>query len=685
MRRRLCIAVFLVLAMLLSCLANMTALAAATLFSDDFDDGDCNGWSTSGTVAIDGDYKHSSPYSTRLKGDGTMWHAVSTEGYSNVTVEWYWAARSLESADHCFAEVNTGSGWTTVAQLDNGDDDGVFRYGSSSPSGADNNPNFQIRFRVTTAAADYCYVDNVVVSGDAGAPTATNTPLPTDTPTPGPTSTPGSGGGLDVAIYVTKGAESDKILALFRAINAMGHNVYGISRWDIQNDRLTTSSFDVLVVGAGEGGSKAGYAATDGLDAVSTKNAIKSFVSGGGGFVGLESGAYFASSNGGTLDLYGGDYNANSPTAGKYTFDIVDSAFGSGSQEAYMSAGGGYFSNTPGSATVVAEDSSDRPVIVRDTYGTSGRVILCTFDPELRGDSTLDWTIWDNWAMNNSHTNSENAWKLLGRMIDWAAGGSGAAPTISASNPTGGEVAVYATHDSDGGAWSGLIPAVARSVEYAGYTPLAIRDAEIKNDKLDTTNFDVITFPGGYAYGYKLQLSGYEQEILDFAYAGGGVMGTCAGSFYLADDITWDGKDYAYPVDLFLGWDKGPLDDIAGWPDYTLFSTATISDTVIGNLGDIDMMYYGGGYKTDLSASNATTVATYNYSGGTYDDTPNAIRFTYGSGHVLLIGTHPEARMGQADDWLYWDNYKQDSTETWNNSDNPWTFVDSAYDNWLIP
>jgi glutamine amidotransferase-like uncharacterized protein len=662
-------------------LPNSTVLASiTTIFSDDFEDGNYNGWSSSGNVIMEDNPARGS-WSVRLKGNGQIWQPVSTVGYSNVTFSWYMAARSLENNDHCYAEINTGSGWTVVGVLSNGQDNRSWYAGSYGPNGADNNPNVQIRFRVIGAAADYCYVDDVAISGESGGGDPTPTPTATATPTPGPTPTPEptpEPGALKVAVYASNGAESDKILALMRAINAMGHEGLAIGRNDLMQGRITTSNFDVLVVGAGEGENKTAYAASDGLDTLAVKNAIKAFVNSGGGFVGLESGAYFASSNGGTLDLYGGRYR-RSATAGKYTFDIVDSTFGSGSQEAYMSGGGGYFDRKPASATVVAKDASNRAVLVRDTYG-SGRVILSTFDPELRGDSELDWVIWDNWVMNGNHANSEGAWELLGRMIDWAAGGSAAAPAISASNNSAEKIAIVSTHNSDGGAWSALIPSVARSIEYAGYVPLSIRFEDIMNDRLSTATFAVAVFPGGYSYGYKTGLDGYEYKIRNYASAGGGLYGICAGSFYLTDSIEWEGKNYDYPVDIFSGVDIGPLEDIASWPGYDS-TLININDPIIGNLGDQYQMYYGGGYKT--LPAGVSTVATYQY-GGIYNGTPDAIRFTYGNGRVLLVGTHPEARSGSNVDWTYWDNWVEGSNTPLNNPDNPWTFVDAVFDNWLI-
>jgi len=145
--------VAVVLALLASLLMLPSALADTTIFSDDFEDGDYSGWSNSGTVNMETLNARGS-YSVELKGDGQIWRTVSTSGYTGVTYTWYWAAGSLESADHCYAEVNTGSGWTTVDQLDNGEDDYTFRSGSWGGTGIDDTANFQIRFRVTTDSAD---------------------------------------------------------------------------------------------------------------------------------------------------------------------------------------------------------------------------------------------------------------------------------------------------------------------------------------------------------------------------------------------------------------------------------------------------------------------------------------------------------------------------------------------------
>lgn len=494
--------------------------------------------------------------------------------------------------------------------------------------------------------------------------------------------------GLRVAIYSGTGAEASTTLALYRAVAAFGHTPLAITVSDITNGRLLKTNFDVFIIPPGEDGKRCctgHYADSEYMDKIAVKDAIRAYLNSGGGVLAEEAGAFFASANGGTLDIYAGNYTNVTNNIGKRSFTITDSSFGSGSQAAWHSYGGGYFSLASG-ATAVAKDSFNRAVIVRAPYG-SGRVVLTSFTLELRGDSELDWTIWDNWAMSGSHANSAGAWSMLGRMIGYAYDGVATAPTISpAPNPSGARVAVVASHTTDGGAWPGMLPAVARAIEYSGHIPLAIRFQEIKNGYLTLGNFKVLNIPGGYAYGYKTGLAGHEQKIRNFISAGGGYYGICAGSFYAPDSLVWEGTTYSYPLGIYKGQDIGPINDLAPWPQYVLTPINISGDAVIGNIGTLQQMYYGGGYHTiptdAQQGAHVTTAATFAYSGSAAGKA-DVVRYTYGAGHVLLVTTHPEARAGSNDDWLYWDSHLYNSNTPVTNPDNPWIFVNAAFDNWL--
>jgi len=498
--------------------------------------------------------------------------------------------------------------------------------------------------------------------------------------------------GLRIAIYSGTGAESSTILALFRAVAALGDSPMAITTSDILHGRLTKTNFDVLITPPGEDGKKCcvdHYSDGAALDQIATKAAIRAYLNSGGGVVAEEAGAYYASQNGGTFDIYSGTYTNVTNAIGKARFTIVPtSAFATGAQpgpqEVWQSYGGGYFPNPPANVTVIARDSSNNPTIVSQRYG-AGALIMTSYVLELRGDTNLDWTIWDNWAMGG-HANSKGVWEMLGRMIGWAYNGDSSLPAVDrVSLPQGGApVAVIAQHTSDGGAWPGLLPAVARGIEYSGHLPLAIRFQEVKNNRLTLANFKVVVFPGGYAYGYKTGLAGAEQNIRNFLTAGGGYYGICAGSFYAPDTIVWEKKKYAYPLAIYHGQDIGPIDDIAPWPQY-VFTPITFSDPMIGNLGTIQAMYYGGGYHTvPTDAQQGSHVYTAGaFAASSAAGKADLVRYTYGAGKVALTTTHLEARAGTNDDWLFWDNYLDSSTTPVSNSDNPWNVMKAIFNNWL--
>ena len=494
--------------------------------------------------------------------------------------------------------------------------------------------------------------------------------------------------GLKVGIYSGTGAESSTILAMFRAVNALGHSPLGVTKADIDGGRLTRAHFDIFIIPPGEDGKKccAGhYAAVDGLDQIGTKAAIRAYLTDGGGVVAEEAGAFFASQNGGTLDIYAGSYTNVTNQVGKRSFTVTNSLFGGGSQDAWHSYGGGYFPAPPVGVTVAAVDTSNRPVIVCQFSG-GGRLCLTSFVLELRGDSELDWTIWDNWAMGGVHRNSEGAWAMLGRMIGWVSALDPSAPTITPTpNPGGARIAVVAQPTTDGGAWSGLLPAVARGIEYSGHVPLAIRFQEIKSGRLTAANFKVVTFPGGYAYGYKTGLAGYEAAVRSFISSGGSYYGICAGSFYAPFTIVWDRKTYAYPLQIYAGQDVGPIDDIVPWPGYALTPVNFGGDAVVGNLGRVTVMYYGGGYHTIPSYAQQ---GAFVYTAGTFATSSavgraDLVRYAYGQGRVALTTTHLEARAGSNVDWLYWDNYDYTTGQPVTNPDNPWEVMKVLFNNWL--
>ncbi|NNE06612.1 MAG: choice-of-anchor D domain-containing protein [Xanthomonadales bacterium] len=147
-----------------------TPTFADTILHEDFEDGNANGWSLSGNIAVNG-LQAIGQYSLRHKKTAISSLATPTTGFSNVSVTMHLAATSLENGDDCYAEVSTngGSSWAVVVEVHNGSDDGTFYSNTISPAGIDDNADVMVRFRATGAhAGDYCWGDEVTLSGTPG-------------------------------------------------------------------------------------------------------------------------------------------------------------------------------------------------------------------------------------------------------------------------------------------------------------------------------------------------------------------------------------------------------------------------------------------------------------------------------------------------------------------------------------
>lgn len=142
---------------------------AGTIFADDFQDGNYNGWSIGGKGASAYANPYAGNYSLRLGYKKNATQAFSTIDFVNVSISTSIAASSLESAEQCVAEVsvNGGSSWSTVNTAVNGQDDGVTFYtATASPGGMDNNAAVSIRLKTRGRNNfDYCYFDDIEVTG----------------------------------------------------------------------------------------------------------------------------------------------------------------------------------------------------------------------------------------------------------------------------------------------------------------------------------------------------------------------------------------------------------------------------------------------------------------------------------------------------------------------------------------
>jgi hypothetical protein len=156
--------------------SGVSVAAADTIFSDDFQDGSYSDWTLSGDGYDAANYYYGN-YSMRLDGLRQGVRSLSSSGYTSVSLTMDLAALYLVTGDYCYAEYSTdgGSSWNVLRQLGNGADDGYFRTTTIS-TGLNDNPNLKVRFRAYTLYGNYCYGDNVLLTGtpdSGGAPEIT--------------------------------------------------------------------------------------------------------------------------------------------------------------------------------------------------------------------------------------------------------------------------------------------------------------------------------------------------------------------------------------------------------------------------------------------------------------------------------------------------------------------------------
>ncbi|MGB4805448.1 MAG: right-handed parallel beta-helix repeat-containing protein, partial [Anaerolineae bacterium] len=154
-------------------------------------------WARSGNTTWYTGSPKNGTHSARLRVTGSIEKTISTVGYRFISVAFGLGAHSLDNdSENLQALWYDGSAWVVLKQINNRDPEennllNPFEF--QLPQGADNKPNFGLRFKLNGSATnDYGFSDDVVVRGFATGPTPTSTPTvaATNAPTPAPTSTP---------------------------------------------------------------------------------------------------------------------------------------------------------------------------------------------------------------------------------------------------------------------------------------------------------------------------------------------------------------------------------------------------------------------------------------------------------------------------------------------------------------
>jgi PKD repeat protein len=139
------------------------------IYYEGFESGS-TGWVLTGASRQDGAVPKNQTWSMRLQNNDNMYRPTSTAGYSSIIVQFAWALTSNAAGENAYAEYSTngGTSWNALSQINGPVTQSTLTIVNSSPlsSSADNNANFQLRFRITGSnTQDKLYVDDVLITG----------------------------------------------------------------------------------------------------------------------------------------------------------------------------------------------------------------------------------------------------------------------------------------------------------------------------------------------------------------------------------------------------------------------------------------------------------------------------------------------------------------------------------------
>lgn len=221
------------------------------------------------------------------------------------------------------------------------------------------------------------------------------------------------------------------------------------------------------------------------------------------------------------------------------------------------------------------------------------------------------------------------------------------------------DVAIY----RGAGAWDDGITAFEKFLDSQGITWKEIGFSVVNNKDLRSL-YKAIFMPGGYAYYYTTAINASgNQHIRDLINSGGSYIGICAGAYYAADKVVWDGVMYDYPLKLFKGTAQGAIDAIIPWDGYKMtgIDINPANPVNVVQPSSYTMVYYGGPFLLPDGSQQIETLATYQ----SYNGEKAAINFEYGNGRVLLIGPHPEIEENSDRDGATWGSELNDVESDW--------------------
>ena len=137
--------------------------ANETIFADGFEDCFTN-WTTGGAYCSTMEV-YAGSKSAKFDNTEYVIGSISTSGYTNITVKYAVHTTGMAAGDSFTSEWSDGTSWNNLETISSGFTGWTTREFNITDANAEDNANFELRFKVDNVTTDFAYVDVVEVTG----------------------------------------------------------------------------------------------------------------------------------------------------------------------------------------------------------------------------------------------------------------------------------------------------------------------------------------------------------------------------------------------------------------------------------------------------------------------------------------------------------------------------------------
>ncbi len=214
----------------------------AILFSDSFPvygDFDTGGWTTSGSTNVNNQCACEAENGAQMKATGWIEKALSTEGYTDIEINYICKTAGMEAGEYLYVEWHDGTQWNQIEAIQ--PTICSSKNWALDPN-ADDNASFKLRYRTNANKNnEYACVDDVVITGSSGGPPPEDTSAPTPDPMTWATE-PNSTGGTSISMTATTASDTSDVEYLFDCNTAGGHDSYWQDSTTYEDTGLTPNT-----------------------------------------------------------------------------------------------------------------------------------------------------------------------------------------------------------------------------------------------------------------------------------------------------------------------------------------------------------------------------------------------------------------------------------------------------------